>query len=155
MAPIGVVARWIRSGGGGDDGRGGGTSEADDVIGTLFSGMKEGGGMLFDGGGKRGGGGTTIIGGRVLSTTDGTAEVVRWRRAASSVIDSIADSIDWRRSDCDCEGSGRMAPKVAVESRSDPPDIGEEGGGELVGTNWNCPPAEPTLNNPIGEVGAG
>jgi len=142
MAPMGVVARWISSSGGGDDRRGG-TSEADDMVAPLLSGMKEGGG-------RRGGGSSTIMGERVLSTTDGTAKVVLWRRAASSVID---DSIDWRRLDCDCEGSGRMTRKVAVESRGVPPDMGEEGGGELVGTNWNFPPIELTLNSPIGEVG--
>jgi len=141
---MGVVAQWISSGEEGDDGCGGGTSEADDVVGPLLSGMKEGGG-------KRGGGGSTIIGGRVLST----AEVVHWRRAASLVINSIADLIDWRRSDCDCEGRGRMAPNVVVESRGVPPDVGEEGNGELAGANWDCRPVEPTLNSPIGEVGTG
>ena len=47
-----------------------------------------------------------------------------------------------------------MAPKVAVESRG-VPDMGEEGGGKLVGANWNCPLVEPTLNSPIREVGTG
>ena len=47
-----------------------------------------------------------------------------------------------------------MAPKIAVESQ-EVPDMGEEGGGELVGTNWNCPLIEHTLNSPIGEVGTG
>jgi len=46
-----------------------------------------------------------------------------------------------------------MTRKVAVESRGVPPDMGEEGGGELAGTNWNFPPVELTLNSPIGEVG--
>ena len=46
-----------------------------------------------------------------------------------------------------------MTQKVAVESQGVPPDMGEEGGGNLMGTNWNFPPIELTLNSPIGEVG--
>ena len=95
MAPMGVVACWISSSGGGDDGHGS-TSEADDMVAPLLSRMKEGGGRC-------GGGGSTIMGECVFSTTDGTAKVVRWRCTASSVIDNL---IDWRRLDCDCEGSG-------------------------------------------------
>ena len=64
------------------------TSEADDMVGPLLFGMKEGGG-------RRGGSGSTTIGGHVLSTMNGTAEVVCWWCTASLVIDSIADSIDW------------------------------------------------------------
>ena len=98
MAPMGVIAWWISSGEKGDDRHSGDTSEADDVVGPLLSGMKEGRG-------KCSGGSSTTIGGRVLSTMNGTAKV-RWRCTASLVIDSIADSIDWQRSDCNCEGSG-------------------------------------------------
>lgn len=82
---VGVVARWMSSGGGGEVGRGGGME-------LFLIGMVDGGGML-------GGGGSIMVGGRVLSTTTGSATALpRGDAVTSSLARENVESTDGRLS---------------------------------------------------------